>query len=60
MQPQENGSSGCEDLGGVRIEPTWCTTEFAEADFNDHRLTQRLLVISAGFAARTPPSGVVT
>lgn len=52
MPQQQSGSSGCDDLDGLRIEPNWCTPEFAEADFNDQRLTQRLLLISAGFAAQ--------
>jgi hypothetical protein len=50
-QPQSESTS-LEELGGLLIEPNWSTAEFAEVDFNDQRLTQRLLLISAGFAAQ--------
>ncbi len=52
MRQQQGGSTGLEDFGGLLIEPNWSTAEFADVDFTDQRLNQRVLLISAGFAAQ--------
>ncbi|MCP4452286.1 MAG: IS4 family transposase [Planctomycetes bacterium] len=41
-----------EHVNNVNIDPNWSDLEFAGSDFQDARLTQRLLTLGAGFAAQ--------
>jgi hypothetical protein len=56
MSQQSSRLPSAADVHGLRIEPAWSPAELGGVDLGDARLDQRLLQISAGFAAQPQAS----